>query len=166
MFHQIKITIWTTYHWFSQRPNIVVEIAINISSSVSEKLMINTPVLTCKSNVLHVWIVTFPVLKPDITWKLGQYHAYRCPGSLHHEVISNYYLVVIPENIWMQLILNSSGPSDAIWRHRSGSTLAQVMACCLMAPSHYLNQCWLIINKVQLHSSEGNFTRDILVISD
>ena len=32
---------------------------------------------------------------------------------------------------------------------RSGSALAQVMACCLMAPSHYLNQCWLIINEVQ-----------------
>ena len=39
---------------------------------------------------------------------------------------------------------NSLRPSDAIWRHRSGSTLAQVMACCLTAPSHYLNQCWLI----------------------
>ena len=30
-------------------------------------------------------------------------------------------------------------PSDATWRHRSGSTLTQVMACCLAAPSHYLN---------------------------
>ena len=29
--------------------------------------------------------------------------------------------------------------SDAIWQQRSGSTLAQVMACCLMAPSHYLS---------------------------
>ena len=29
---------------------------------------------------------------------------------------------------------------------RPGSTLAQVMACCLMAPSHYLNRCWLIIS--------------------
>ena len=44
--------------------------------------------------------------------------------------------------------LNSLRPSDAIWRHRSWSTLAQVMACCLTAPSHYLNQCWLIISKV------------------
>ena len=26
--------------------------------------------------------------------------------------------------------------------HESESTLAQVMACCLMAPSHYLNQCF------------------------
>ena len=40
-------------------------------------------------------------------------------------------------------------------------TLIHVMACCLMAPSRYLNQCWLIINKVQWHSSEGNFAKDI-----
>ena len=32
---------------------------------------------------------------------------------------------------------------------RSGSALAQVMVCCLMASSHCLNQCWLIISKVQ-----------------
>ena len=38
-------------------------------------------------------------------------------------------------------MFNSLWPSDTIWRHKSGSTLAQVMACCLMAPSHYLNQC-------------------------
>ena len=43
---------------------------------------------------------------------------------------------------------------NSIWRWRSWSTLVQVMACCLMAPSHYLNQCWLIINKVLWHSSE------------
>ena len=52
-----------------------------------------------------------------------------------------------------------------IWRHKSGSTLAQVMACCLTAPSHYLNQCWLIIGKVQWHSFECNFTRDTSAIS-
>ena len=28
------------------------------------------------------------------------------------------------------------------------ATLAQVMASCLTVPSHYLNQCWLIINGV------------------
>ena len=32
-------------------------------------------------------------------------------------------------------------PCDTIWRHQSWSTLAQVMVCCLTAPSHYLNQC-------------------------
>ena len=44
------------------------------------------------------------------------------------------------------LLINSFWPCDAIWRHRSGLTLSQVMACCLMAPSHYLNQCWLNIS--------------------
>ena len=53
---------------------------------------------------------------------------------------------------------NPLGPSDTIWQHRSGSTLAQVMACCLMAPSHYLNQCWLMMSEIWWHSPEGNFT--------
>ena len=60
------------------------------------------------------------------------------------------------QNWW----INSLWPSDAIWRQRSGSTLTQVMACCLTAPSHYLNQCWLVISKVQWYLSEGNFTID------
>ena len=49
-------------------------------------------------------------------------------------------------------VSNPLRPSDTIWWQWSGSTLAQVMACCLMAPSHYLNQCWLIISEVQWHS--------------
>ena len=68
--------------------------------------------------------------------------------------------------IWLcSLCFNSLGPGDAIWPHRSGSTLVQVIACCLTAPSHYLNQCWLIISKIQWHSSQGNFTRYILAIN-
>ena len=46
--------------------------------------------------------------------------------------------------------------SNAVWRHRSGSTLAQGMFCCLTAPSHY--QCWLIINGVPWHLHKTNFT--------
>ena len=66
-----------------------------------------------------------------------------------------------PTNSWF----NSLWPSDAIWRHRSRSTLAQVMACCLTASSHYLHQYWLIISKVYWHSYEGNFARDTLAIN-
>ena len=54
--------------------------------------------------------------------------------------------------------VNPVWPNNAIWQHRSGSTLAQVMACCLGAPSHYLNQCWLIISEVLWHSPRANFT--------
>ena len=58
------------------------------------------------------------------------------------------------------MLLNSLWPSDAIWRHWTWSTLVQVMAWCLMAPSHYLNQCWLIISEVLWHSPERNFTEN------
>ena len=60
---------------------------------------------------------------------------------------------------------NSLTPSDAMRRQRSGATLAQVIACCLTAPNHYLNQCWLIISKAQWHSSECNFTKDAWTIN-
>ena len=56
-------------------------------------------------------------------------------------------------------VFNSLWPGDAIWRHGTMSTLAQVMACCLTAPSHYLNQCWLIIGEVPWHSSQGIILR-------
>ena len=54
---------------------------------------------------------------------------------------------------------NSLWPSDAIWLRRSSSTLVHAMACCLTAPSHYLNQCWWIIRGVLWLSPETNFTR-------
>ena len=63
-------------------------------------------------------------------------------------------------------VVNSLGPNDAICWQRSGSTLAQVMACCLTTPSHYLNQCWLSIRKVQWYSYEDNFRSDISPITE
>ena len=55
------------------------------------------------------------------------------------------------------LDFNTMWPFDAIWQ-RSRWTLAHVMACCLKAPSHYPNQCWLLIGEVLWHSPESNFT--------
>ena len=46
---------------------------------------------------------------------------------------------------------NSSWPSDIIWWHWSGSNLVQLMACCLTAPSHYLNQCWSSMGFCGIH---------------
>ena len=84
-----------------------------------------------------------------------------CPTNYHLDCGTKSSLTT---NAAINATINSLWPSDAIWRHRSGSTLAQVMACYLTAPSHYLNQCWLIISKIQCHSSEGNFERDALAI--
>ena len=63
---------------------------------------------------------------------------------------------------WLQskilLFVNTLWRSDAIWRHRSGSALAQVMAWCHQAISHCLNQCWAIIRGVLWHSTDSNLT--------
>ena len=48
--------------------------------------------------------------------------------------------------------INKLCPSNAILRQRSRSELVQVKVWCLMAPSHYLNQCWIILKAVLLHS--------------
>ena len=57
--------------------------------------------------------------------------------------------------------VNSSAHGDAIWWQRSGSTLAQVMAWCLTAPSHHLKQCWLLINEISWYSPGSNFAASI-----
>ena len=62
--------------------------------------------------------------------------------------------------------------SDALWRHKPGSTLVQVilaqeMSCYLTAPRQYLNQYKQIIKEVWRYSSGGIFAgnaQDILIL--
>ena len=90
----------------------------------------------------------------------------------HHWVIPsplNSFIVLIGGKHYRKLLsylpgaselkINSLWPSDTIWQHRPGPPSAQVMAWCLMAPSHYLNQYWLLINRFLWHSPKTNFTR-------
>ena len=82
---------------------------------------------------------------------------YRVSGYFHkmwlravdgdNEICQTHCWLVswLREKYWLWITcLNSLEPSDAMWWQKTGSTLAQVMACCLTASSHYLNQCWLI----------------------
>ena len=70
--------------------------------------------------------------------------------------------VMTNQSMWCLYVsvINSLWPGDAIWWHGTRSTLAQVMACCRMAPRHYLNQCWLIIVEFPWHSSQGIILRN------
>ena len=76
---------------------------------------------------------------------------------LREEMKTSVGILKVKLYIFRVSLLNS-WPSNATWWHRLWPTLAQVMACCLETPSHYLNQYWLIITKVQWHSFECNFT--------
>ena len=58
--------------------------------------------------------------------------------------------------IWVQWV-NTLWPSEAIWCHRTWSTLVQVIVCRLTVPRHYLDQSWLIIS--EWDSPKGNFRK-------
>ena len=53
---------------------------------------------------------------------------------------------------------NSLWPIYDIWKHRPASTLAQVIACCLMSLSHFLKECGLFISNFLWHLLESYFT--------
>ena len=90
------------------------------------------------------------VLNILLSWE-HYYLDYKCSLSDYQNIFS------FPQTIksWLYSFINSLQPNDAIWQHRSGSTVAQVMFCCLMMPSHYLIQCWLVISKVSMCPSKS-----------
>ena len=129
-------------------------------------------------NESHLFLASMcwiPILKPCIlystTQKCSDLQWYRGCHKLHCNEIYLYllmfnlrYKVLVDIYQWCSFCY-SLWPNDTIWWQRSGSTLAQVMACFLMAPSHFLNQCWFTISKVYWHSSANNFTTDTSAIN-
>ena len=85
-------------------------------------------------------------------------HARRVQLSCHEQNMQHFFLLFEQQKNDISNQLNTSCGSEG--RQWTGSTLIQVMACCLMAPSQNLKQCWLVISKVQGQSPEDNFTRD------
>ena len=84
----------------------------------------------------NCWIHCWLLQKSLNIWnmlKSTKYWAFF--NSLH---LTASHVMVNINSLWLSLVT----PYD----DRSGSTLAQVIDCCLMAPSHYLTQCWVIIS--------------------
>ena len=121
------------------------------TGSVLRYIKICTSISSIRNiSMIHIFVfsIMFWYWEGTGSWNLFQWthktvfvlqfpcHACWWPGNTRSQGISG-------------LGVNSLWPSDAIWRQRSGSAMAQVMACCLTAPSHYLNQCWLIISEAQ-----------------
>ena len=69
--------------------------------------------------------------------------------------------------LWTSALgLNLLWPNHPIYRLRSWSTQIKVMASCMMAPSHYLKQCGLIIkliNKVPWHLCQWIIIKDLKI---
>ena len=95
--------------------------------------------------LLMPWIPVLPGHLQPLNWIC------RINGTLASVRKGFNYLCNLTVEKWLKmqiysLLLNSLWPGDATFRHNTGSPLAQVMACSLTAPGHYLNQCWHIIS--------------------
>ena len=125
------------------------------------------------SNVLSVYLSTSPSVCIKISNKHIKEHSiiWSCICDLK---IFEWYMIVdifffwFGKRSWLhggfkQLVSDLVNPlwsGDDIWSFRSGSTLVQLMAWCLMAPSHYLNQCWSIIRRDPERLIWGSFHRN------
>ena len=100
------------------------------------------------------------ILKQDNREYFGGLSKYLAAFHIN-QVFVGYWCFLYFEIIYV-IFLELTHCGLVMWnatQHRSGSTLAQVMACWLMKPSHYLNQYQLIIKGILLHSFGNNFTR-------
>ena len=100
------------------------------------------------------WECVLETIMPHITTNFLQI-CHAILGFFHYSWVSRrHFLYGMCRHPcwWLQICFlwsfNSLRPDDAIWRHGTRSTLAQVMACCL-------SQCWLIIGEDPWHSSQG-----------
>ena len=59
--------------------------------------------------------------------------------------------------LWVSKHLTHCGHMASLYE--SCLTLLQVMAWCLKAPSHYLNQCWCIVNWIPCNKQQWNFNQ-------
>ena len=112
--------------------------------------------------------LTLLVPKPKYSGSLNRYHGWWCQGCLWPQDISSYGIgyahqmglcfhregcqlpyLTLTGQLWgtyceffvrKWIVSWRELTSDIIWLHRSCSTLLQIMACRLRAPSDYLNQ--------------------------
>ena len=93
----------------------------------------------------HRWLLDITAMEDyDPHSILVQVMAWWCQASEATSHYLNQCLVNsrMPYGMTRGQWVISSWASDATWRHRTGSTLAQVMDCRLSTPSHHLRQGW------------------------
>ena len=134
---------------------------IQIDSDRSPKVLLNIT-RELSSSESRISLASFIWL----SWVISLNHSFISLGNFPSWVSAGHTRVTLPpltpSIVLSAMIIDWLWPSDAIWRHRYGSTLYQVVACCLTVPSHYMNKSWFATKKVTWYPPENNFTRDSL----
>ena len=104
--------------------------------------------LTPNPYLKQCWPVANRTIKNKFQWYFNQNTAIFIQENLYENIVCKLAAI-----LFRPQCVNSKWHSDVLWRHRSRSTLVQIMACCMTAPSHYMNQCSLLTDEVLWHSS-------------
>ena len=105
----------------------------------------NFPILSSPQTIINVCGVAYSITL-NIRLQIGMEILWHPSYIVTWKVVSSRYNITPTSHLAL-----THCDLIAIWRQRIVSALA--------APSHYRNQCWLMISTVQCHSYEDNFTR-------
>ena len=124
------LAVNATYCHFAIRPTVNVIFNINREPFVTNKFacLLKRYVCTC------------------LPYRSKPWHA--ASFSRTDTVPYMYFICTLYIVVYFASHFNSLRPSRAMWRHRTWSTLVQVMDYCQAAPSYYIIQCWLILCEV------------------
>ena len=104
-------------------------------------------IIECIRNLIAIGAIVMSDLNEPSIWSL----CILLIISSHISICTWYNLITYIMQTYTTTVLTSFWSSDAIQWHRFGSSLAQLMTCCLTVSSHYLNRCWLNIGEVLWH---------------
>ena len=101
----------------------------------------------------YYWFIISWIYRNKLQWNL-----YRNTKLFCHENIFEIAICKIATILFKPLCVNSLWPGDTIWWQRSDICSGNHSGS-LTAPSHYLNQCWLIMKDILWYSSKSYITR-------
>ena len=137
---KVIISYWPCWRLTQWSLNVIADILQTTFSNAIDQQKILIAIINRKC-WFQFWLKFHQSYSQGFNWQWGSL-------SSENGLELNMMLYGVHRPQWV----NSLWPGDVIWLCRSGSTLAQIM----MAPSHYLKRCWLIISKVLWHSLKGN----------
>ena len=138
----LRVQLTIIQHWFRSAPSHylnqwwLVYWRIYASLSLNELTQISPTYPRCACRTccsipeLELWILLQP----------GQVHL----NTVRVADCKKERFMVSEEIHWFIVLV------DAIMHQLTWPKLPEAMACCLLAPSHYLNQCWLIFDNEQM----------------
>ena len=147
-FRMCKIMTWSRSWFFLHKSNMYLLQNLDYEH---KKVYEMGPISTA------IWHLNGLELHNDLTFqeKMGlNIGPSGIPGAINVKCEQSHYLTYRSRDDKQSMNhfpLTTLWPSDAIWWHKSGSILAEVTVCCLMAPRHYLNRSLLALILLQFH---------------